>query len=382
MPWRIAEPMTERRDFIQRLQSPETSFKEVCAELGISRKTGYKWLHRYEEHGLAGLHERSRAPLTTPWSIPERQAQLLLEARVAHPKWGPRKLIAWLKGKHTEVSWPAPSTVGELLKRHELVPERRRRTKLEHAAPSPFDDTRGPNEIFCIDFKGWFRTGDGRRCNPLTVTDAVSRYLLCCQHLDRGTTVLVRAQLERVFREYGLPRVIHSDNGAPFGAQGLGGLSQLSLWLMRLGIQISFIEPGKPQQNGRHERMHRTLQAEVADAPAANLRRQQRAFDDFRYEYNWERPHEALGQRTPGTIHVRSRRSFPPRLPEPEYPNAQHIRRVRHNGQIRWKNDLLFVGEAFIGQPLGIEETDDGEYAVRFCQQIVGKIDETARRVR
>ena len=381
MPWRVTSPMTERHYFVKQVLKQERTLSELCEQLGISRKTGYKWIERFEAAGWPGLEDRSRAPHTCPWAVPEQVQKLLLKAREKHPTWGARKLIEWLRPTHPELSWPAASTVTELLKRQGLVESRPRRQRLKRPRPPPFDDAAGPNAVFCIDFKGWFRTQDGSRCNPLTVTDAVSRYLLCCQHLDRGTQASVQETLQEMFREYGLPGVLHSDNGSPFGSKGLGGLSSLSVWLMRLGIRVSFSQPGKPQQNGRHERMHRTMQEDLANAPEKTLRAQQHAMNQFRQVYNWERPHEALGYRTPGAVHLLSPRKMPRRLLEPQYPNAVAVKRVRTNGQLRWKGDLVYVGEAFIGERVGLEPIDNGRYQVRFCQQVIGVIDQDQERV-
>lgn len=380
MPW-VSGPVIQKRDFIRQVADSEATFAEICADTGISRKTGYKWLRRYEEEGLAGLEERSRAPHSLPWAIPAPVQELLLNTRLSHPTWGPRKLIAWLQPRHKAITWPAASSVGDLLRRHGLVSARSRRIRLRRPTPSSFNDADGPNAAWCMDFKGWFLTLDGAKCNPFTMSDSVSRFLLCSQHLERGKEEPVRSTMERVFRDYGLPDRVHSDNGPPFASRGIGGLSRLSVWLMRLGINVSFSQPGKPQQNGRHERMHRTLHAEVGLMPAANLRLQQRDMDTFRREFNWERPHEALNQRTPGSVHVRSAKSFPRRLPPLEYANAKDVRYVRNTGQLKWKGDLIFMGEAFVGEPVAIDQLDDERHTVRFCDQVLGIIDERQRRV-
>lgn len=383
MPWKVKNPMSEKEQFIQQWLRKEFSFIALCEQFEIAPKTGYKWVERFKEGGLEALADRSHARHTPPpWSISLRVRDLILNARVAHPTWGPRKLRAWLESRHPRIRLPAPSTIGDLLKRNGLVQERRRRAKPVRPSVLPFDDTAGPNAVFCIDFKGWFRTRDGARCNPFTVTDANSRFLLCCQHLERGTSVLVQEQLERLFQEYGLPKVIHSDNGAPFGSQGLGGLSQLSVWLMSFGVDVSFIKPGHPEQNGRHERMHRTLELEVASQPAASLKLQQRAFDRFRHEYNWERPHEALENKTPGSVHVPSPRRWPPVVEEPEYPLAEEVRRVRGTGEIKWRGKRVFVGEAFIGEMLGLVPREEGRYELMLRNRMLGVLDEREGRIR
>jgi hypothetical protein len=230
------------------------------------------------------------------------------------------------------------------------------------------------NDLWCIDFKGWFRTGDGARCDPLTLTDAFSRYLLCAQVMARPDYPNCRSELERAFRDYGLP-AMRSDNGAPFASVGAGGLSRLSVWWVKLGITPARIEPGQPQQNGRHERMHRTLKAECASPPAASATAQQRRFDQFRAEFNHQRPHQALGQTAPAQHYARSARAYPARLEDPHYPADFELRRVRSNGEIKWQGALVFIGEALIGEVIGLFETDDGDAEVYFGPVPLGIID-------
>ena len=270
--------------------------------------------------------------------------------------------------------WPAPSTIGELLRREGLSQPRKRRRSAS-PSPSPLHTAVTANDLWGIDFKGWFRSGDGARCDPLTVTDAFSRYLLCAQLLARPDYPNCRSALERAFREYGLPRAIRSDNGAPFASVGVGGLSRLSVWWVKLGIMPERIEPGQPQQNGRHERMHRTLKAECASPPAATAADQQRRLDEFRAEFNQQRPHEALGQTAPAQHYAPSVRAYPQRIEDPHYPADFELRRVRSNGEIRWQGELVFVGEALINEVIGLMETEDGDAEVYFAPLSLGIID-------
>ncbi len=363
MPWREVCSMEEKLLFVASVLADEASMTELCESFGVSRKTGYKWLLRYREQGLEGLHELPRTPHRVPWAIGEREAEAILKLRRAHPSWGPKKLRALLARREPEQGWPAPSTIGELLRRTGLARARKRR---RHAVPNPgpLTSASSANEVWCIDFKGWFRTADHARCDPLTVSDAFSRYLLCAQVLARPDYANCRAQLERLFGEYGLPRVMRSDNGPPFACTALGGLTRLGVWWVKLGIIPERIEPGKPEQNGRHERMHKTLKAETAAPPAAGLAQQQRRFDYFRHQFNQQRPHEALGQRTPAQRYAPSPRQYPARLEDPVYPADYQLRRVRSNGEIKWAT--IFFSVPLIGQIVGVKTADHGDAEIYF----------------
>jgi len=366
--------MDEKMRFMAAVLSEEESMTELCERFGISRKTGYQLLHRYREEHAAGLAERSRAPHVTRWAISKAQAEAIVGVRRAHPSWGPKKLRAKLLERAPARSWPAPSTIGELLRREGLSQPRKRRRSAS-PSPSPLRTAVKANEVWGIDFKGWFRTGDGARCDPLTVTDAFSRYLLCAQLLARPDYANCRSAMERAFRDYGLPGAIRSDNGAPFASVGVGGLSRLSVWWVKLGIIPERIEPGQPQQNGRHERMHRTLKAECANPPAATAAAQQRRLDRFRAEFNQQRPHEALGQTAPAQHYAPSPRVYPAKLEDPHYPADFALRRVRSNGEIRWQGELVFIGEALRGEVIGLVETDHGDGEVYFGPVPLGIID-------
>ena len=380
MPWREICSMDERMRFMAAVLEKKQSMGALCRRFGISRKTGYKWRRRYQTHGPAGLHNRSRAPHVTPWAIDRGQEAAILALRAKH-RWGPKKLHAVLSERDPEQKWPAPSTIGELLKRKGLSRPRKRQ---RHAYPtlSGLTQAQAPNDVWCIDFKGWFRTGNGARCEPLTVTDAFSRYLLCCQVLNRTDYRSCRNEMERLFKQYGLPRVIRSDNGAPFASIGAGGLSRLSIGWVKLGIRPERIEPGKPQQNGSHERMHQTLKAECATPPAANLAAQQCRFDRFRTLFNQQRPHEALGQTPPARHYARSPRPYPQRLEGWEYPPDFAQRSVRTNGCIKWKGNLIFISEALKGERIGLWELDRNCALAYFAEIALGKIDCATRKLK
>ena len=367
MSWKETCPMTERMHFVSDLLKDERHMAELCRLYGISRTTGYKWRDRYADGGVTALADRSHARVHQPHAADEVVVQRLLQVRRQHPTWGPRKLLAWLRARDQPTAWPAASTVGEILRRHGLVPERRRRARtaverLETGLIQP----RTPNDLWCTDFKGEFRTGDQRYCYPLTLTDAVSRYVLVCRGLLSTAEPLAKPGFERAFREYGLPAAIRSDNGTPFASSGLGGLSRLSVWWIKLGIVPELIRPGCPQQNGRHERMHRTLKHETAQPPAASLRAQQHRFDRFVDEFNLQRPHEALGQRPPSAVYRASTRPYPSRLAPIEYPDGYVVRQVRHNGEIKFDGDTVFVSEVLSGEPVGLYQTDEHLWRLYF----------------
>jgi transposase InsO family protein len=309
-----------------------------------------------------------------PWATTRAQAEAIIGLRRRKSSWGPKKLRARLAALAPEQQWPALSTIGDLLRREGLSRRRQRRRRATPSARSELRVGLAPNDLWCIDFKGWFRTGDGAQCYPLTVTDSFSRYLLCCR-VTAPDYEGCRPRFEQLFREYGLPGTILSDNGPPFASLAAGGLSRLSIWWVKLGIGLARIVPGKPQQNGRHERMHRTLKAETAKPPAATVVAQQRCFDRFRAEFNHERPHEALGQTVPAAHYTLSVRPYPARLEDPAYPADFERRRVRSNGEIKWQGELLFIAGPLSGEVIGLCENDDGDAQVYFGPVHLGTID-------
>lgn len=364
--------MDQRRAFVTEAVRRKTTMTALCAAYGISRKTGYQVLGRYQAGGEAGLAPRSRAPRRSPQQLSLGVQQAILALRVGHPSWGPRKLRARLQALHPTDEWPAASSIGALLQRRGLTRPPRRRTA-PPAARGPLTRSSGPNDVWTIDFKGWFRTGDGRRCDPLTLVDDASRYLLHCVALPRPTAAQALPWLERTFREYGLPLVIRSDNGTPFAmARGVVGLSRLAVWWLKLGIRPERIAPGCPQQNPRHERLHRTLKEATATPPRPTRCAQQRAFDRFRTEYNHERPHEALAHHTPASLYTPSPRSYPARVAAPEYAEGLSVRRVRRDGDIKWQGAQVFLSQALAGEPVGLDEVADGCWRVIFGPVTLG----------
>ncbi len=380
LPWKETSPETEQMRFIERWQGGEVTFVELCRRFGVSRKTGYKRVERFQSYGWEGLGDRSRAPRRHPNTTPRAVAERLIKARQDHPTWGPKKLVAWLQALEPEGPWPAPSTAGDILGRAGLV---RRRKRGRSASPwsEPFAAAEQPNDVWSIDFKGWFLTGDGNRIDPLTVQDAASRYLLVCNGLRQPKGPQVRRVLERAFREYGLPWAIRTDNGPPFASVGLGSLSSMAVWWVKLGIVPERIEPGHPEQNGRLERLHRTLKAETASPPQATRLKQQRAFDTFRQTYNTVRPHEALGQTPPDRQYRQSFRSYPNRVSAPEYDLDVTVRKVRTNGHIKWKGNTIYVSWALRGEPVGLVPQDDRFWILQFGSLAIGLLDDRTRSV-
>src|SRR5437588_9345860 len=318
MPWRKSSVMEEKLRFVLEYEQRQRTMSELCQRYEISRETGYVWLRRYRAASWEGLLEQSRATRRHGNQTPEKIEKMVLDLREAHSRWGPRKLKRVLERDEPGRVWPAASTIGALLKREGLVVGRRKRRKTP-AYTEPLAHADGSNRVWCADFKGWFRTGDGERIDPLTITDAHSRYLLRCQAVAKTDTARARGIFEAAFREYGMPQAIRTDNGAPFASSAVAGLSRLAVWWMKLGIVPERIQPAHPEQNGRHERMHLTLQQETMAPMAANRRAQQRRFDPFRREYNQQRPHEALAMRTPDSCYTSSPRPYPARVPDPEY---------------------------------------------------------------
>ena len=370
----------EKLRFVAAWEMGGTTMTALCESFGVSRQAGYELLGRYRAEGVAGLSARSRAPHRPGRAMPEDVAAAIVALRRERPFWGPRKLRAVLSGREPDVAWPAPSSMGDLLRREGLSEPRRRRRRAEPAS-RPFAPVRAPNDLWCIDFKGWFRTRDGTRCDPLTVTDAHSRFLLECRIVP-PTGAGVGPAVEHLMREHGLPRAIRSDNGAPFASTGAGGLTRLSVSWLKLGIALERIDPGCPEQNARHERLHGTLKAETSSPPAATAGEQQARFDAFRADFNHNRPHEALEQTPPAKHWQPSSRAYPERVEEPWYDADHAVRRVRPTGEIRWGGSLVFVSEALAGEPVGLAETEKGNWIVRFCDCDLGLLDRTSGKMR
>ncbi len=380
MPWSQTSPMDQRTQFIADYLREVFTITELCDLYSVSRKTGYKWIDRYLRSGPAGLEERSRRPRLSPNATAEEIVQAFLEARRRHPSWGAKKLLTIVHQRHPRWDLPGRSTVCDILSRNGMVAKPRQRRRLGHPG-KPSSSILAPNDVWCADFKGQFKTGDGIYCYPLTVTDGFSRYLLECQALYSTAVAGAKPVFTRLFKEYGLPTRIRTDNGVPFATNTLARLSALSAWWVRLGVRPELIEPGKPQQNGRHERMHKTLKAEATRPAAGNLAAQQRKFNRFRAEYNKDRPHEALDQQTPASVYVPSSRAMPTKLPPLEYPDRFELRYVSANGGIRWNSDWVNVSIVCAGEYVGLEEIDDGLWNVYFGSLKLGRLHERHMRI-
>jgi putative transposase len=372
--------MEERARLMALYEEGLYSMTELCRRFGIARKTGYKWLERYREGGLQNLADRSRAPLTCPHRTEATAVAALVAARKQHPGWGPKKLVPYVRRRQPELPLPVPSTAGAILKRHGLVKPVPRRRSPVHPGGGALQVT-ASNQVWTADFKGEFRTRNGVYCYPLTISDAHTRYLLACQAMPSTETVGAEAVFARIFAEYGLPEAIRTDNGTPFASKALAGLSRLNVWWIKLGIRHQRITPGRPQENGRHERMHRTLKADTALPPANDLGEQQERFTDFLTEFNEERPHEALDQQTPSARYSPSPRVMPRRLLPPGYPGHWEVRRVDANGCIKLRNRVLFVTTVLASEYVGLEEVEDGVWSLGFYDVLLGRFDERTWQV-
>ena len=381
MPWKEMSPKMQKVAFLAAWRENTESMTELCRRFEISRKTGYSLVARWRAEEEGALVERSRAPRSCPHATPSAVREAVLALRRERPTWGPAKLRAWLMRKGPEQHWPAVSTIAVILSREGLVEESRRMRR--RCCPVAAEPPLGPNDVWCVDYKGWFRTGDGTRCDPLTATDSFSRRIMCCVALTPPiATRQVKSIFADLFRERGMPLVIKSDNGSPFGATGLG-LTQLSAWWIRLGISPRRIAPGKPQQNGAHERMHRVLKAETTrPRPAGSLVGQQHRFDEFVRVYNTERPHEALAMATPDSLYVLSPRPYPETTPAPEYDSDAVIRRVSSAGMVKWRKQQYYLSSALAGADVQlVSHEEEPMLSVIYYRELVGRIDLANRRV-
>ncbi len=380
MPWSQTSPMDQRLQFIADYQPKPCTMTELCERFRISRKTGYKWIERFEAEGPAGLLERSRRPNTCPHEIPSPVVRALLEARRHHPTWGAKKLLAILARREPDWLWPARSTACDLLRRHGLIAATRRRRRLGHPG-RPQTPMTAPNDIWTADFTGQFRTGGGATCFPLTVADGFSRYLLGCQGLPAPTHAATHPVFRRLFQAYGLLPSIRTDNGVPFATSALGRLSRLSVWWIRLGIAPELIEPAHPEHNGRHARMHRPVTRDTAWPSAATLAAQQRRFTRFREEFNHLRPHEALGHTPPASAYTPSDRPFPARLAPLAYPPHFAVRLVSQHGGIRWNSHWGTVSHVLAEEYVGLEDVDNGLWNVYVGPLHLGRRNEEDLRI-
>lgn len=364
MPWRETRPMDERIKLISDYLSGYT-VTELSVAYEVSRKTVYKWVDRYNAHGLDGLKELARSPCVHPNQTDDEVVRLLVEAKQAHQNWGPKKLLSFLKERQPGIGWPSVCTAEKWLRRQGLVKTRRLRKRTPPYS-EPFLGCDAPNKVWSTDYKGQFQTGDGLWCYPLTITDNMSRYLIACKGLYSPCYAETRPWFEWAFREFGLPEAMRNDNGTPFAGRGVTGLSRLSVWWIKLGIRPERIKAGRPQQNGRHERMHRTLKQDTTKPPMQDMARQQIRFDEFQREFNHDRPHEAHGQKTPASMYSPSLRRYPEILREPEYDLGVEVRTVRKGGELSYKGNYYFVSELLAGENVGLVEIGDGELEIRF----------------
>jgi transposase InsO family protein len=377
MPWKVMHAMDQRHEMFLQYEAGE-SIAELSRLYQVSRPTIYKWIERYQQQGPAGLNEHSRAPHGHPQQHPEATRQRILELRRQHARWGPRKLKAYLEARDDE-PLPATSTIGSWLKQEGLAQPRHKRRRTP-PMKEPLAHAQEPNQVWCADFKGWFRTEDQERIDPLTLTDAASRYLLRCVAVSKTDGRAVRSVMEAAFREFGLPEAIRTDNGAPFASPAPAGLSRLALWWIRLGIRPERIEPGKPQQNGRHERFHLTLKQETAAPPRASRAAQQRSFLAFQKIYNEQRPHEALHYATPDSRYVASERRMPSRLPEPAFPTGCVTRKISQQGSLKWRGERTFISEVLAREPVGLLRADDRYWELYYGPVLVGWFDGRSHR--
>ena len=366
MPWKEIDIVKLRKQFIEEyLGKNYPSFSNLCASYGITRPTGYKWRDRFMQGGFNGLEDRSSAPKNIHHQTPEDIIQVIIETKLSHKHWGPKKLLDYLKRHNPELTLPADSTAGEILKRAGLVKKRRKRWSVA-ADELAFSEVTQNNQVWGIDYKGQFKLGNGNMCYPLTITDSHSRYLLCCQALQSTRFDDAKYWMEQIFREYGLPDAIRSDNGNPFATIAAGGISRLSMWWIQLFIRPERIKPGYPQQNGRHERMHKTLKAETTKPAAHTEKSQQKKFDDFQHEYNHERSHEALGRKCPAEVYQSSPREYPEKLPPIIYDEGLQVRTVKCGGEIKWRNAYIYISQILSGEKVSLEEIDNDVWEVKY----------------
>lgn len=373
MAWRNVKVEKQRQDFINACLEGKLSMAELCRIYDISPKNGYKWLNRYKAEGPDGLKDRSRAPHKQALKTSNESIQEILKVRLKYPSWGPKKVLAYLQNHYPDTPWPSTTTIGSLFDKNGLTIPRKLRRRVP-GRTIPLSHCQLSNDVWCADFKGWFLTGDGNKCEPLTITDGASRFLIRCLKLDSNNVENVWGVLDTAFREYGLPLYFRTDNGTPFATCGAGRFSKLSINLIKAGVIPEWIDPGKPQQNGRHERMHGTLKNETANPPSLTIEEQSMKLKEFVKYYNFIRPHEALGQKTPGEIYQRSPREWNGKLTPPEYPKDYLVRKVRTAGQISMRPFNIHIGVTLAGETVGLKPIDNDAYAVYYGPIYLGEI--------
>jgi len=366
MPWNKVDIVKLRKQFIEEYLGQEfANFSALCNSYGISRKTGYKWQDRFMNGGFENLIDRSSTPINQPNRTPDDICQLIIATKHTHTYWGPKKILDYLKRHEPTKALPADSTAGLILDRAGLVKPRKKRWSVP-ADEQAFTKSDQNNQVWGVDYKGQFKLGNGEMCYPLTITDDSSRYLLRCQALQSTCRSDAQDWMEHTFREYGLPDAIRSDNGSPFASIAAGGISRLSKWWIQLGIRPQRIKPGHPQQNGRHERMHKSLKEATTKPSSYSQKKQQKQFDDFLHEFNHERSHEALGRKLPCEIYQPSIRQYPERLPEIIYDEGKHVRKVKRSGEIKWKNTHIYISQVLSGDYISLEKINNDVWEVRY----------------
>lgn len=374
MPWKVINQMDLKMQLVSDLSKERFSITDLSQKYGISRPTIYKWLGRYRELGIEGLKEQSRSPKSSPHRTPEDILDLVIQEKLKNLKRGPRKIRAQLKRLYPDIHFPAISTLAYWLKKEGLVKERSKRRRVPPYT-QPFNGCNAPNDVWSIDYKGQFYMKNNRVCYPLTVSDNFSRFILGCKALKGPRYRPTRRYLESIFREYGLPSAIRNDNGTPFAGKCVGGLSRLSIWFIRLGIVPERIEKGCPQQNSRHERMHRSLKNDILDEPARNHKEQQSIFDSYRHDFNNHRPHEALNDQTPSDYYQKSNRPYVERPHPPEYDYDYTVRSVRHHGEIKFMGRMFFVSRLLTGEHVGLKEIADDVWQLKYSFYTLGSLD-------
>lgn len=374
MPWKVINQMELKIQLVTDLSKEQFSITDLSQKYGISRPTVYKWSDRYKKFGIEGLKEQSRAPKNCPHRTSPKILSLVVQEKLKNRKRGPRKVRARLKSQYPEIHFPAVSTVAYWLKKEGLVEKRKKRLHVP-AYTQPFCECREPNDSWSLDYKGQFYMRNNHVCYPLTLSDNCSRYLLKCKALAGPRYVPTKKVLIEAFREYGLPDAIRTDNGTPFAGKSIGGLSRLSIWFILLGIIPERIKKGCPQENSRHERMHRTLKSDALNPAARDLKEQQERFDIFRQDYNNERPHESLNDQTPSDYYKKSSRPYVEHPHPPEYDLNYIVRQVRHGGEIKFKGQMFYITPLLTGQPVGLKEIADGLWQLQYSFYVLGSVD-------
>lgn len=375
MAWENFTLEQQRLDLVEAFKLGEISKEEICNKFGVSRKTGYKWYNRYCHLGEEGLKDLPKIPHNPPFLYTDEQIERIIAFKRQRLTWGPKKILAKFNELYPNENWPSITRLHEILDKYNLVTKKRVKPRVP--ATAPLADYINCNDAWAVDLKGWFLTRDGRKCEPLTITDCVSRYLISCIHLDRHTVDDVWTVFDRAFREYGLPLKVRSDNGSPFGSCGAGRLTRLSVLLIKAGVTPEWIKPGHPEENGRHERFHLTLAQEIANPSRETLELQIEALEWFKRDYNFERPHEALNMKSPSSYYLPSNRKWDGNLKSPEYDRKIYdVRKVEKYGQIKWKGRHLFISETLCREYVGIKEVDNGKHGIFYGPIYLGLIDE------